>query len=249
MNVKLIDLGNAVPVHRTHVYYDDFEVQSIHYRAPEVLLGLPFGSAIDMFSLGLILAELLLQPSEPPLPPTTHRQSSFPTSPPQSHSPPPLHFLPLLSTYTSNRRAFVEQIVRLLGPLPKLYHAGKFWTDDYALETFAHGGTLLSQRMEDEGVDTELIGFILRMVEHDPEKRMTAREALQHEWIVGPLLGYWAVLGIEWNAGEIEETWQRPVPTTKRNESVESKSSAPELRSSPERKKPPIYDFSTMNDD
>jgi serine/threonine protein kinase len=36
MKVKLIDLGNAVPINRTSVYYDDFEVQSIHYRAPEV---------------------------------------------------------------------------------------------------------------------------------------------------------------------------------------------------------------------
>lgn len=36
MKLKLIDLGNAVPIDRTNVYYSDFEVQSIHYRAPEV---------------------------------------------------------------------------------------------------------------------------------------------------------------------------------------------------------------------
>jgi len=36
MKLKLIDLGNALPIERANIYYDDFEVQSIHYRAPEV---------------------------------------------------------------------------------------------------------------------------------------------------------------------------------------------------------------------
>jgi hypothetical protein len=36
MKLKLIDLGNAVPIQKTNIYYDDFEIQSIHYRAPEV---------------------------------------------------------------------------------------------------------------------------------------------------------------------------------------------------------------------
>ena len=40
MKVKLIDLGNAVPVDRTDIYYGDFEIQSVHYRAPEVLIHL-----------------------------------------------------------------------------------------------------------------------------------------------------------------------------------------------------------------
>lgn len=34
-------------------------VQSRFYRSPEVLLGLPYGSPIDMWSFGCILAELL----------------------------------------------------------------------------------------------------------------------------------------------------------------------------------------------
>jgi hypothetical protein len=36
MKLKIIDLGNAIPKEHTNIYYDDFEVQSIHYRAPEV---------------------------------------------------------------------------------------------------------------------------------------------------------------------------------------------------------------------
>jgi hypothetical protein len=38
MRLKLIDLGNAVPIERTNIYYSDFEIQSINYRAPEVVI-------------------------------------------------------------------------------------------------------------------------------------------------------------------------------------------------------------------
>jgi serine/threonine protein kinase len=47
--VCLADLGNAIAAEEIGMYYDDFEVQSLPYRAPEVLLGLPFGSPIDMW--------------------------------------------------------------------------------------------------------------------------------------------------------------------------------------------------------
>lgn len=56
----MIDFGNAIRyVHReVSLYYDEFELQTIVYRAPEVMFGVPFGYEIDMWSLGCILAEL-----------------------------------------------------------------------------------------------------------------------------------------------------------------------------------------------
>ena len=35
-DVRLVDLGNAVPVGALSAYYGDFEIQSLQYRAPEV---------------------------------------------------------------------------------------------------------------------------------------------------------------------------------------------------------------------
>ena len=35
-------------------------MQSRYYRAPEIILGLPFCEAIDMWSLGCVVAELFL---------------------------------------------------------------------------------------------------------------------------------------------------------------------------------------------
>ena len=39
-------------------YHDAFDVQTLAYRAPEVIYGQPFGHAIDAWSLGVSLAEL-----------------------------------------------------------------------------------------------------------------------------------------------------------------------------------------------
>eukprot|EP00911_Craspedida_sp_UC1_P000174 UC1_evm1s136 len=61
--VKLADFGNAFEATADNLtqYYRDYELQSLWYRAPEVLLGVPFsGCSIDTWSLGCILAELYL---------------------------------------------------------------------------------------------------------------------------------------------------------------------------------------------
>ena len=53
---KLIDFGSACfEGYTSHTY-----IQSRFYRSPEVLIGLPYDSAIDMWSLGCVAAELFL---------------------------------------------------------------------------------------------------------------------------------------------------------------------------------------------
>lgn len=59
-SLKIVDFGNAF--HCVHdelsLYYDDFELQTLVYRAPEVFFGMMFGVEVDMWSIGCILAEL-----------------------------------------------------------------------------------------------------------------------------------------------------------------------------------------------
>uniref|UniRef100_A0A8C4E2L1 Protein kinase domain-containing protein n=1 Tax=Dicentrarchus labrax TaxID=13489 RepID=A0A8C4E2L1_DICLA len=55
LKVKLIDFGLARPVSAVE---PGVCVQTTWYRAPEVMLHLPFDEAIDMWSLGLVAAEL-----------------------------------------------------------------------------------------------------------------------------------------------------------------------------------------------
>uniref|UniRef100_A0A3Q4C0B8 Protein kinase domain-containing protein n=1 Tax=Mola mola TaxID=94237 RepID=A0A3Q4C0B8_MOLML len=54
LKVKLIDFGLAYPVHGKPCAV----VQTVGYRAPEVMLDIPFDEAIDMWSLGVTAAEL-----------------------------------------------------------------------------------------------------------------------------------------------------------------------------------------------
>uniref|UniRef100_A0A3Q0R396 Protein kinase domain-containing protein n=1 Tax=Amphilophus citrinellus TaxID=61819 RepID=A0A3Q0R396_AMPCI len=57
IKVKIIDFGLACLVSSLT---PDVTVQPIFYRAPEVMLNAPFNEAIDMWSLGLIAAELAI---------------------------------------------------------------------------------------------------------------------------------------------------------------------------------------------
>ena len=53
--LQVIDFGSSCfESERVYTY-----IQSRFYRSPEVILGLPYEMAIDMWSLGCILAELL----------------------------------------------------------------------------------------------------------------------------------------------------------------------------------------------
>lgn len=54
--IKIIDFGSACHERQTVYTY----IQSRFYRSPEVLLGMPYSSAIDMWSLGCIAVELFL---------------------------------------------------------------------------------------------------------------------------------------------------------------------------------------------
>ncbi|XP_050431437.1 homeodomain-interacting protein kinase 2 isoform X2 [Adelges cooleyi] len=55
--VKVIDFGSAS--HKSKAVCNTY-LQSRYYRAPEIILGLPFCEAIDMWSLGCVVAELFL---------------------------------------------------------------------------------------------------------------------------------------------------------------------------------------------
>ncbi|XP_026176228.1 homeodomain-interacting protein kinase 3 isoform X1 [Mastacembelus armatus] len=55
--VKVIDFGSASHVSKALC---STYLQSRYYRAPEIILGLPFCEAIDMWSLGCVIAELFL---------------------------------------------------------------------------------------------------------------------------------------------------------------------------------------------
>lgn len=54
IRVKLIDFGSAMEEHRAILD----NIQTIYYRAPEVIVGRPYDCSIDMWSLGCVIFEL-----------------------------------------------------------------------------------------------------------------------------------------------------------------------------------------------
>ncbi|XP_067435096.1 homeodomain-interacting protein kinase 1-like isoform X2 [Thunnus thynnus] len=57
LTVKLIDFGLAF---RTSIAKQGGTHQATHYRAPEIIIGLPFSEAIDMWSLGVVMGFMVL---------------------------------------------------------------------------------------------------------------------------------------------------------------------------------------------
>lgn len=55
-SIKVIDLGTGCFENKTVYTY----IQSRFYRAPEIMLGIPYTCAIDMWSVGCIILELHL---------------------------------------------------------------------------------------------------------------------------------------------------------------------------------------------
>ncbi|BFZ65063.1 hypothetical protein YB2330_006226 [Saitoella coloradoensis] len=164
--LKLIDFGNAIRIADIPDYYGDFEVQSAQWRAPEVLLGVHFGPKVDCFSVGVILAELLLSASNEQV------EALFPPA--------------------SSRGQLVRAYTSMIGPLPERFSEGMYWKPEYA-----DLGNHTLRAMLTRCKDPQLVDCICGLMEVDPEKRFSARQALGHPWIVGPLLGVWSILGVE----------------------------------------------------
>ncbi|GAB4818605.1 hypothetical protein N2152v2_005651 [Parachlorella kessleri] len=61
MGVRLVDFGGSFSLTETDTRRLLCEVQTLHYRAPEAVLGLPYGTPIDLWSVGVLIAEAALK--------------------------------------------------------------------------------------------------------------------------------------------------------------------------------------------
>lgn len=166
VSLCIIDLGNAFFPHDSYLYADDFEVQSLFYRAPEVLIGLNFDFAIDMWSLGIILLELVI-------------------GKPIFQSTSPSHLLRCIcSTF-----GHLPSHIFAQGKMFPYYFAQQ-------PSTFAEESTKLPPSLSGHFVNTlsrvtEMVGkqdphlahFIASCLNYDPKMRMTPSQALFHPFL------------------------------------------------------------------
>lgn len=170
----MIDFGSSCYENQRVYTY----IQSRFYRAPEVILGASYGMAIDMWSLGCILAELL---------------TGFPLLPGEDEPDQLACIIELLGMPPQqllDRSKRARQFISTKG-YPR-YSAVSFNADG---SVELSGG--LSRRGKFRGPpgskdlkralkgceDPLFLDFIERCLEWDPDLRMTPSRALRHAWL------------------------------------------------------------------
>ncbi|XP_070928437.1 dual specificity tyrosine-phosphorylation-regulated kinase 4 isoform X6 [Macaca nemestrina] len=157
VSVKVIDFGSSCYEHQKVYTY----IQSRFYRSPEVILGHPYDMAIDMWSLGCIMAELY---------------TGYPLFPGENEVEqlacimevlglPPAGFIETASRRQTffDSKGFPKNITNNRGK--KRYPDSKDLT--MVLKTY----------------DTSFLDFLRRCLVWEPSLRMTPDQALKHAWI------------------------------------------------------------------
>jgi len=155
---KVIDFGSSCFAHgKIHTY-----IQSRYYRSPEVVLGLGYGPAIDMWSLGCILVEL---ETGTPLFPAKNEQDLL------------LYHMELLGLPPDEVMARASRADEFFAHGRPLRHT------DRKGRLHPIGSRLLEDVLQTP--DPAFVDFLRRCLRWNPADRMTAVEALEHPWVVG----------------------------------------------------------------
>eukprot|EP00960_Hanusia_phi_P037737 753088-Hanusia_phi.AAC.14 len=157
IKVKLADMGNSFRIKNSSAYHDDFELQTLCYRAPEVLFGMPFSTQIDMWSLGCLLVEVYIGRR---LFDSFNRSSAVAT---------------MAKTLGKFPRALFSsgKYYEALSALP-VFHS-KEQVEEQGIQ--CQIASLLQSN------NLKLISFISGCLEYDPDKRLTPHQALCHPFL------------------------------------------------------------------
>jgi serine/threonine protein kinase len=163
--VKVIDFGSSCFVDDHLSSY----VQSRSYRAPEVMLGLPYDQKIDLWSLGCILAELWTG------------YVLFQNDSVQSLLARVLGIIGEFPYHLMTRGRYVPQYFTQDGQLYQEIDGPACPDRGRRLHLLVPKKSSLNQRMRTES--PEFLDFLGKLLQLDPAKRPTAAEALEHPWI------------------------------------------------------------------
>eukprot|EP00002_Diphylleia_rotans_P004357 TRINITY_DN13189_c0_g1_i1.p1 TRINITY_DN13189_c0_g1~~TRINITY_DN13189_c0_g1_i1.p1 ORF type:complete len:984 (-),score=170.12 TRINITY_DN13189_c0_g1_i1:881-3832(-) len=186
--IKVIDFGSSCYFGRTVYSY----IQSRFYRSPEVLLGLSYGSTIDMWSLGCIAAELFLGI---PLFPGSSAFNQLCRIVDMIGSPPSY----MLAGGKFTRKFFVEERSRnyrlksdieyaqengIPYSAPKTYFAAKTLAE--LIENYPLKKTLSAEEAEKERAGRRAFtDFLTGVLCIDPSARWKPSQAREHPFITG----------------------------------------------------------------
>jgi serine/threonine-protein kinase SRPK3 len=164
-HVKIVDLGNACWVDR-HFTSD---IQTRQYRSPEVILGAPYDTAADMWSLGCMVFELatgdlLFDP---------HSGEAFDRD--DDHLALFMELLGRMSRQVTSRGKYANDFFTRKGDLKRIRKL-KYWSM----------ADVLTEKYDftpDDALATA--AFILPCLEFVPERRSSAGACLSSPWVAG----------------------------------------------------------------
>lgn len=182
--IKVIDFGSSCfEEERVYTY-----IQSRFYRAPEIILGMPYGLPIDMWSFGCILAELY---------------TGYPLFPGEDEAEQLACIMELfnapskrLLAKASRRKHFFDSTGRPRIAPNSRGRKRRPGAKDLATTLRCNGAVSgLLRRLQGSSVltilppptaraDSLFVHFLSCCLRWDPEERMTPAEALQHQWIL-----------------------------------------------------------------
>ncbi|KAJ2439203.1 serine/threonine protein kinase, CMGC, dual-specificity [Coemansia sp. RSA 2424] len=181
--IKVIDLGSSCfETERVYTY-----IQSRFYRAPEVILGLAYGTGIDVWSLGCIVVELL---TGYPLFPGENEREQLATIV-EVLGPPPAYMLERAPRCAE----FAEPAPYGVQATPTgnmlLMPNGACLVGNLVIKPVSNskgkrrrpGSRPLVQVLA-RARDPRLVDFVLRTLAWDPAMRMSPEDALRHPWII-----------------------------------------------------------------
>ncbi|KAK8925922.1 Serine/threonine-protein kinase AFC3 [Platanthera zijinensis] len=157
--IKIIDLGSSCFLTDNLRLYE----QSRSYRAPEVILGVPYDEKIDIWSLGCILAEL---------------------------------YTGEVLFLNDSLAMILARMIGMLGPIDAAMlengqEAHKYFTEDYDLylkneetdtvEYLIPERSSLAYSLQVN--DAAFLDFLGHLLQVNPERRLTASQALRHGWL------------------------------------------------------------------
>jgi len=155
--VKVIDFGSACFSHERIYTY----IQSRFYRAPEIILGIPYTTSIDMWSFGCVLVELFT--GKPVFPGESEHEQ-----------------LLIIMEYLGYPPAYL---------MPQASRSHLFFKGDSTLKTYTVKGKKRfpgTKNLRDfiKCSNEAYIDLIVRCFDWDPQKRIKPNEALNHPFIL-----------------------------------------------------------------